>query len=206
MCFPKPPRDNSAELARQQEQQRQARITQGQQAIDDAFKGFDDSYFNDYRQDYLDYYNPQVDEKYGNARRDLRYNTARAGILDSTGGFRLFGDLSKAYDDQRRAVASNADQATNEQRTNVEQNKSDLYSQNTASADPSLAAISAAGRAGSLQTTPAYSPVGDLFSGLTNAGASYIAGRNKGLPAGYDRLFQPGATLPTGYGSGRVVR
>ena len=207
MCGGSPPHDNSAELARQQEEERKARIQQGQQAIDQNFAVFTPDYFNKYQQDYLGYYNPQIDEKYKDAQQDLRYNTARAGILDSSGGQKLAGKLGQAYTDQRRAVESDALDATNKVRQSVESNKSDLYSQNTASADPSLAAISAAGRAGSLQTTPSYSPVGDLFSGLTGAGSYYVSGANKGLPAGYGSLFQPGSTLPRGYsaGSGRVV-
>ncbi len=201
------PHDNSAELARQQEEERQARIKQGQGAIDNAFAVFTPDYFDKYKQDYLGYYNPQIDEKFSNAKRDLTYNTARAGIQDSTGGQRLAGDLAQAYTDQRRAVESDALDASNKTRQSVESNKSDLYAQNTASADPSLAAINAVGRAGSLQTAPSYSPVGDIFSGLTGAGGYYVSGANKGLPAGYGNLFQPGSTLPRGYsaGSGRVV-
>lgn len=203
MCGASPPQDNSAEIARQQEQERQQRITQGQGAIDNAFAGYNDDYFDTYKKNYLDYYNPQIDEKYANAQRDLRYNAARAGILDSSGGQRLFGDLGKAYTDQRRAVESDALNATNQQRTNVETTKSDLYSQNTAAADPSLAAINAAGRAGALQTPPTYSPVGDLFSGLTNAGSAYYTGTQKALSTGYSNLYVPGATLPGK--SGQVV-
>lgn len=202
MCFPKPPQDNSAALARQQEQEREQRINQGKGSIDRAFSVFTPDYFNKYQNDYLGYYNPQVDQKYGLAQQDLRYNLARAGTLDATPGQKAFGMLAQAYTDQRRAVESDALDATNKVRTQVEQNKSDLYAQNTASADPSLAATSALSRAGSLQTTPSYSPVGDLFSGFTNAGSAYLQGLNKGLPTGYASRFQPGASIP-GYSSNK---
>lgn len=207
MCFSKPPHDNSAEIARQQEEERQQRIRQGQANIDTAFAPFNDDYFKTYNQNYLDYYNPQVDEKYAQAQQDLKYNTARQGIFGSSGGNTLGERLANAYTDQRRGVASDATDATNKLRTQVESNKSDLYAQNTASADPSLAAISAAGRAGSLQSAPSYSPVGDIFAGLTGGYGSYLAGQNKALPPGYSQYFTPGATLPKGYssGSGRVV-
>ena len=204
MCGGSQPQDNSAEIARQQEQERQDRIKQGQTAIDNSFNVFTPEYFDKYKQDYLGYYNPQIDDRYSTAQQDLRYNTARAGILDSSGGLKLEKKLGDAYTDQRRAISSDALDATNKIRQSVEQNKSDLYAQNTASADPSLAAISAVGRAGSLQTAPSYSPVGDIFNGLTNAGTYYVAGANKGLPSGYN--FNTGSTLPTGYGSGRVTR
>jgi uncharacterized protein YjbJ (UPF0337 family) len=205
MCLGgKPPQDNSAQIARQQAEEREQRITQGKGKIDEAFGVFTPDYFDKFKGDYLSYYNPQVDEKYEDARSDLRYNLARRGVLDATPGQKAFGDLTEGYDDQRRAVASNALEATNKIRTQVEQNKSDLYSQNSASADPSLSAISAVGRAGSLQTPPSFSPIGDIFSGLTQAGSAYMVGRNQGLPPGYQQAFAPGATLP-GRGSGRVV-
>lgn len=204
MCFSKPPQDNSAEIARQQELERQQRIQQGRASIDEAFSVFTPEYFDKYQQDYLGYYNPQVDEKYEDTQSKLRYNLARAGTLDSTPGLNAFGDLADAYTDQRRAVQSDALDASNKIRTSVEQNKSDLYAQNTAAADPSLAAIQAVGRAGSLQTAPSYSPIGDIFSGLANAGASYMYGQNQALPAGYRQKFAPGATLPR-YGSDTVV-
>lgn len=207
MCLsPDVPKDNSAAIARKEEKQRQERIREGKGKIDKAFAVFDPKYFDQFKNDYLGYYNPQIDEKYTDARQDLRYNLARAGTQDSTPGQKAFGDLLEGYTDRRREVASNALEATNKIRGQVEQNKSDLYAQNQASADPSLAAIQAVGRAGSLQTPPSFSPVGDIFAGLTNAGASYLSGSNRGLPQGYAPFFAPGASLPSGVGSGRVVR
>lgn len=202
MCPPSPPRDNSADIARRQAEKRELKITQGKEKIDAAFKVFDPKYFEKFNSDYASYYNPQVDDKFTDARQDLRYNLSRAGIADSTAGQKLFGDLTKAYGDQRRTVASNALEATNKIRSQVESNKSDLYAQNSASADPTLSGINALSRVGSLQTPPSFSPIGDIFAGLTNAGASYLYGRNQGLPPGYRGMFAPGASLPRGGGGG----
>ena len=202
MCGPTPSQDNSAALARQQEQERQQRINEGKAKIDDAFSVFTPQYFNQFKNDYLAYYNPQVDDQFGDARKGLRYNLARAGTQDSTAGQKAFSDLTENYGDRRREIASKALEATNNIRSQVEQNKGDLYSQNTASADPSLAAIQAVGRAGSLQSPPAFSPLADLFSGAAGAGAAYYAGQQRGLPEAYRNSFKPG--LPSG--SGYVVR
>lgn len=205
MCFAsRPPQDNSAELARQQEQERQTRINEGKSSIDKAFSVFDPAYYDKFKADYTGYYDPQVDKQFTNARQDLKYNLARAHTQDSTAGQKAFSDLTEGYGDQRRAVESKAQEASNNIRSQVESNKSDLYAQNSASADPSLTAISAVGRAGSLQTPPSFSPLADLFAGLTNAGAAYVAGSNKALPAGYSRAFASG--LPSASGSSYVVR
>lgn len=205
MCFSQsPPQDNSAAIARQQADEREAKITQGKQSIDSAFGVFDPQYYQKYQDAYVDNYNPQVDKQFKDARLGLKYNLARAGTTDSTGGQKTFGDLVTGYDDARRDVASQAVDATNKLKSQVEDQKTDLYNQNSASADPSLSAIQAVSRAGAMATPASYSPIGDLFSGLVNSAGAYYAGRNQALPAGYAARFAPGATLPGG-GSGRVV-
>lgn len=201
MCFSSsrpPPQDNSAAIARQEAREREGKIREGQGRIDSAFGIFDPSYYDQFRQSYTDYYNPQVDKQFGDAKQKLTYNLARSGTLDATAGQKQFGDLIDSYATQREQVASKANEATNALRGQVESNKSDLYAQNTASADPSLAAIRAAGRAGSLQSPMSYSPLGDLFSGLVNSGASYLAGREKGIPSGYRNLLSPGGGVSSG--------
>lgn len=177
--------DQSAEIARMLEDQRQAKIKSGEELINDAFKVFDNNYYNQYRQDYLDHYNPQVDKQFTDARQQLKYNLARARTQDSTQGQRNFGDLIEAYGKRRAEVGSNALNAVNTYRSNIDQQKQELYNQNQLAADPTKAAQSAAGRVGALQTTPAYSPIGDLFSGLIRGGTAYLAGRQKALPPGY---------------------
>lgn len=206
MCFaPSLPKDNSAEIARQQADERQAAITQGKTSIDNAFGVFDPEYYQKYQDAYTANYNPQVDKQFTEARKGLKYNLARNGTTDSTAGQKTFGDLVTGYEDARRDVASKAVDATNQLKSQVEDQKSDLYAQNSASADPSLSSIQALSRAGSLATPASYSPLGDLFSGLVNTTASYYSGQNNALPAQYKyALTTPGSTLPSG-GSGRVV-
>ncbi len=198
MCFgpfaSKPPVDNSAAVARQQEQARNARITEGQGKIDEQFGVFDPSFFGNFQNDYLNYYNPQVDEQFADTRKNLRYDLARKGTLNSTPGQNKFADLIDAYQSRRDEVASNALSATNQLKGDVENTKSELYAQNQQSADPSLAAQSAVSRVGALSTTPTYSPLADLFSGIINTGAAYAGGRQQGLPPGYSELFNPGST------------
>lgn len=192
MCFGgKQPQDQSAAIARQQAQEREARIGEGKQKIDEAFSIFDPAYFDRFKNDYLSYYNPQVDEQFDDARKNLRYGLFRSGMQDSTPGQQKFGDLIEDYGNRRREVASKALEATNAIRSSVESNKGDLYQQNVAASDPSLASISATGRAGALSTPPAFSPLANLFAGGINAGASYMAGRNKALPRGYENAFSP---------------
>lgn len=206
MCFnSSAPKDNSADVARQQAVEREGKITEGKAGIDKAFGVFDPQYYDNYTKAHTDYYNPQADKQFGDARQKMKYNLSRAGIQDATEGQRQFGELTNTYEGARRDIASNAIDATNKLKMNVDTQKGDLYAQNSASADPSLSTISAVSRADSLQSPASYSPMGNIFSGLANAGTGYIAGSNRALPAGYAGAFAPGASLPGG-GSGRVVK
>ena len=205
MCLPQEaPHDNSAAVARQQADEREAKIREGKGSIDSAFGVFDPKYYEKYQDAYTANYNPQVDKQFGEARQKMKYSLDRSGTLDSTGGQKQFGHLVDVYGDTRREVASNAVDATNKLRSGVEDQKSTLYAQNSASADPALSAIQAVSRSGSLQTPAPYSPLGDLFGGLVNGAGSYIAGRNQGLPSGYASRFAVGSSLPRS-GSGTVV-
>lgn len=197
MCFfggGKPPVDNSAQIARQQEQERQARIASGESAIDDAFAQFDNPFFDNFRSTFLNYYNPQADDQFTDAKQDLRYAFARKGTLNSSAAQKGFGDLIKAYGDQKDQISSEALNKTNALRSQVESTRNNLSSQNAAAADPSAAARSAVSAVGSIGTAPTYSPLANAFTGILEAANARAAGASRALPAGYQQLFLPGAT------------
>jgi hypothetical protein len=218
MCLSHPsiPQDNSAQtgqqIAQQQQQDaqqradtRQAAITDGQSKIDSAFSSFDKPYYDKYATAYEDNYNPQVDEQYSRAKQGEQYNYARAGVLDSTPAIHGADLLNESYGNARQTVASNAVGATDALKNNVATQKASLYSQNTAAADPEAAATNASAAVDTMPSRPQYSQLGDLFSGLVNAGAGYVKGQYATLPPGYQQQFAPGAGLPGAGGSGRVV-
>lgn len=207
MCnTPSIPQDTSAQQAAAAQAQREARVTEGQQNIDSAFGKFDDNYFGNYRQSYLDNYNPQADQQFGDASRELRYNDARRHMLDSTSAIFNADQLNRKYGDARQQIAGDAVNATDQLRGQVQQQKAQLYAQNTASADPTLASTQAAASAGTIPSTSQYSALGDLFGGLVNSAASYQAGANRNNPY-YTNMPLPGAgKVPSGGGSGKVVR
>jgi hypothetical protein len=212
MCTaPSIPKDNSAQIALQQQQQREAAIKQGQGVIDKDFAGFNPDFYNKYTSAYENNYNPQVDEQYGLARQKETYNLARNGTLDSTPGMTANDQLVEGYQNQRRAIASNALQATNTLKGNVANQKSQLYALNASAADPTLAGEQAVAEAGALQTTPSYSPLGDLFGSLVNSTNSFLTGKYNAMqPYGYGYGgspygFSPGGSLPSSNGAGAVI-
>lgn len=199
MCMGgKAPKDNSAEIARQQEEARQQRIQQGQSQIDQQFSQFNDPYFNQYQNDYTAYYTPQLDRQFQDAKRKTVLGLHRSGNFSGSAGAGKIGDLTRAYGDNRALLANNALSAVNDLRGRIESTRNDLYGQNRASADPSAAASQAAAQVGYLGAPPSYSPLGDLFGNLVSTVSTGLAAERAGYPGFSTGLFSNG-------GSGRVV-
>jgi hypothetical protein len=177
MCNSSPPRDNSAEIARQQEAERQSRIQQGQSAIDNAFSNYNDDFYNQYQQDYLGYYKPQLEDQYADARKRLTLQLAKSGNLTSSTGANQFADLSKYYNTQQTGITNQALEAMKRFQGDVDSRKSSLYAENRASADPGNSASLAASAAQALQpsqpTQPLANTFADFFNNLGNSAAIY---------------------------------
>ena len=164
MCSKKPKKDNSAEIARQEEAKRQARIAQGQQGIDSAFSGFNDEFYGNYGKQYSDYYDPQLNDQYGDAVKRLTLQLAQTGNLTGSAGATQLSDLKKFYDTQKMSMTNQSLDAVNQLRGNIDQRKSQLYADNRAAADPGSAAAAAASAAQYLQPTAPTSPLANVFA------------------------------------------
>lgn len=175
MCGSKPKKDNSAEIARQEEAKRQARIAEGQTGIDQAFAGFDDPFYSGYQQQYSGYYAPQLDTQYSDAVKRLTLQLAQTGNLTGSTGADQLSKLRQSYDSQKVALSNQALEATNALRGNIDNKKSQLYADNRAAADPGSAASAAASAAQYLQpnapTSPLANVFADFFSNLGNTAA-----------------------------------
>lgn len=185
---PKMPVDNSAAIAAAQEKERQERIAQGQSAIDSAFGGFNDDFFNQYQNDYTSYYYPQLEDQYGDARKRLTLQLAKTGNLTGSAGINQLSELEKYYDQQRTGITNQALGAVNSLRGDIDQRKSTLYSSNRAAADPGSAASQAASAAASLRPAPPSSPLAntfsDFFNNLGNTMALYNMSGGQGRMSG----------------------
>ncbi|MHB1140664.1 MAG: hypothetical protein ACYC1T_02745 [Sulfuricaulis sp.] len=131
--------------------------------------GFDDNYYSGIKKAYTDFYLPQVDEQYDQAKRKLTYKFANTGNLDSSAGANNIANLFRDYNRERASIADRALGAEKDLRSNVEQNRSELISQLQATADPEAAATSSTARAKALATPAPFSPLGDLFKVYTGS-------------------------------------
>ncbi len=191
MCLPKAPKDNSAEIARQAEVERQQKITEGRSAIDQQFAAFDPAYYQGLSDSYSGYYMPQLDDQFAKAKKALIFNLARGGNLNASAGAQSLAELTGAYKKNQAVIGDQAQSAAQQQRGQVENNKSELYNQLSASADPKAAATTAAARASSLTAPQGYSPLGDLFASFLNPVSTAIAYERNGFPGTGTGLFAP---------------
>lgn len=198
--------DNSAEIARRDEEARQARITAGQTAIDQSFAGFNDDYYDQYGDAYTANYQPQLAQQYRSAYERAVLGLAGSGNLTSSQGANVLGDLAAEYKRQQNTLANNATGAINDLRSSVETARSGLYDQNRAAADPSSAASLAAAQAETLAAPQVYSELGDVFGNLINNAGTVLALESQGKSGFRTGFFSTGSQPAySSSGSSRIV-
>jgi len=163
-----------ADQARADANKRAADIQTGQANIDNAFSAFDDNYFNGISKKYLDYAQPQLDDQYDYAKKNLTYALARNGTTHSSIAGDEFGQLAKQYATNQTGINSNASDVANNLRSQVNSQKASVTNQLLNSADADAASASALAAAKTISATPSFSPLGNLF---TNVAA--LAAQNK---------------------------
>jgi hypothetical protein len=189
------PKDNSAAEARAAEDRRQAQIAAGTTQVNDIFSKFDDNYYGGVQKASDDFYMPQVDDQYEEARRKMVLTLGGSGRLNGSSGARDLGTLDERYRTQRADLANRGISTANDYRTDVERNRSEVLNQLNASANPASAAATANARAQSLTAPPTFSAIGNLFTDLLSSAGTGLAieasGRGPGFGTG---IFSPGTS------------
>jgi hypothetical protein len=170
-----------AEEARQKEAERKARLEQGKQGIDAIFAGggFDDAFYNKYRDASLGYSLPELENQYTKQKEQTTYDLARAGLLRSTAAGTAQADIESQKANREAALRSSADQQVADLRKNISGQQSAALSQLYATEDPNVAANTAIQSVQQAQlSTPNLQPLGELFrplviGALSSANAGY---------------------------------
>lgn len=199
--------DQQAAELKAEEAARQGRIREGRGVIDTTFNTkFSDDYFKKYQDDYTGYYMPQLDDKFAKTKQDLIYALASSGILGSSAGIEKLAEADKELAAKKLQVSSEATDASNNLRSNVEKQRSGLYALNESSADPAAATSRATAEATALAAPVSYSPLGDVFAGLLNGIGGFAQGMqsNPNSPW-YTKSGGVGATAAGGKGSSKVT-
>lgn len=168
--------NNAATLQLIQELNRQNNIQSGTSAIDSIFgKQFDEPFFTNRRQAALDYYNPQLESQYADARKQLQFDLARSGGLDSSAAAQREAELSRKYGAGKQQIADQALSYETGARNNIENARAQLIQMLSSTGDAQGAVNSAQARLSSLSAPDSYNPLGDLFSTGANAVGQNLA-------------------------------
>ena len=210
MCGPSPKKDKAGEKAEEAEWERQSRIKQGMNNIDLAFEGFDSPYFNRYGRDFQNYYLPQLDRQFSNAKKGLTFNLFRTGNQENSTAADQYGNAHELYTGARTDIANKALDATNQLRGRIEDQKTNLYALNSSAADPGRAISSAQSATALLNQPASYAPMTDVFASLLNSGAQAVAAERQGYRGTGTGAFAPPPSYPSYYnnytGSSYIVR
>jgi hypothetical protein len=172
-------------------------------------QAFDDAFYNRRRQNVLDYYTPQLNEQFTNAREQMAYALARAGLTRSSVASDQQTKMQRDYNIAAGDIANRAERDVNTLRGDVEDNRTELINQLNASADPEGAANSALARAGTLSTRPVqYDALGDIFAGATQGIGSFVQGarQRQTLDLMSNTFGTAAGRKPAASGSATVVR
>lgn len=185
-----------ATQARQDEEERQQRIRQGTQSIEQKFGDqFTDGFYQGRRDAYTAYATPQLQDQYADTQKQLTYALARGGNLNSTYRAEKEADLSKLYALRGQEIADKALDYETQARNSVASAKAGLINELQATGDAELASRNAVERATTLSRPEAYSPLAQLFADFTSglgvqaaqeraealSGGAYKARYNTGL-------------------------
>lgn len=181
----------AAERQRKEEEERQARVRKGNEEIDSVFGKFNDDFYANQTQNYLDYATPQLTDQFNDAAKELTLSLANAGLLNSSIAAEKRGRLDKDLKLKQRMVADKGNEYSLNSRKSIDAARSDLQSQNMNIANPSLTAQNAANRAQSLNQLPAYQPLLELFANATDGLSTQASLERRGQNRYDTGLFSP---------------
>lgn len=140
--------------------------------------GFDDAFFAQREQDYLNYAMPQLDDQKRDAQEKLIYALSRSGLLNSSVAGNKQGDLGEEYGRYQTDVGNAARGFSNDTRRDVESARNNLVNQLHATEDPAAAARGAVAQADILSKPPAFDPLGTFAFNVTE-GLADTANRSR---------------------------
>lgn len=158
---------DSGAIARQQEEERQAKIKTGIADVNQTFGAFDDKFYKQRAQDYTNFAMPQLYQQLGEANRQGTYALANRGLQVGSAANQFGSNLNREAATQKQGIVDAGLGQAQQLRQNVEGQRNQVVAQLQASADPTTAAQQALAAASSFSMPSAFQPLGQLFQGIT---------------------------------------
>ena len=188
------------ESAAEAEARRQAKVDAGLKRIEEVFGRYDQDFYDRSQDAYLDYYEPQLEDKYKKGLQDLKYALARGGRFGSS---TEVGRKAKAAEDmgfQKQELASGAIKAADDSEAAVTAAKKEMTNLNQINANPDLAASLSNQQAAILNQPPKFDPLLDVFGNITEGLAKREEIENRRKIRDQINLWEQGG------GSGKIVK
>jgi hypothetical protein len=180
---------NPGAEARALEDQRQARITQGLQSIDQTFGKFDEGFYKKRQQDYTNFAMPQLYQQLAQTNRQGFFGLANRGLHNSSAANEFGSNLAKETNVQKQGIVDTGIAQAQQLRKDVEGQRSNLTAQLQASADPTTASQQALSVAGSYSLPGAFQPIGNLFQNFAQLYANNQIAKEYGRGGQYQSSY-----------------
>lgn len=163
-----------AEDAERRAAELKARREQAVADINATYSTIGDDFYDGYRQSFLDYYTPQLEEQFSDARSQTLFDHVRKGTTRSSAYAERMADLFRDKSVNEAQIYNDADRRTAELRDRVASEKQGALELASYAEDPSMAATRALTEVNAVQNvSPNISPLGDIFQTAAMAYRSY---------------------------------
>jgi len=185
--------NDAAAQQRADEEARQGRINTGMDKINNLFTGYDDNFYNTKGTEYNNYFTPQVENQYSNAKDKLLYSQANTGNVGGSASNYANSQLAKEYSQYLQQVQSGSQDYINNAKSQVAGVRSNLVGQLQSSADPSSITPDALNQI-SIQNVSSMSPLTGLFNDLVSTYGNYnantaLTGNTNSINSSVNSLF-----------------
>ena len=188
------------ESAAEAEARRQAKVDAGLKRIEEVFGKYDQDFYDRSQDAYLDYYEPQLEDKYKKGLQDLKFALARGGRFGSSTEVDRKAKAAQDMGFQKQELASGAIQAADASEAAVNAAKKEMTNLNQINANPDLAASLSNQQAAVLNQPAKYDPLLDVFGNITEGLAKREEIENRRKIRDQINLWEQGG------GSGKIVR
>lgn len=163
----------AAKSAAKAEKNRQAQITAGTQKVNDIFSQFTPDYYATRATDYNNWAMPQVEDQYKKAQEQLKFALARQyGSTNTSEAAKRQAQLGEDYGLAKTNQTEQGLALSNRAKAEMENSRSQVLQELSASADPGSAASSALAQSDLATHVDPYTPLGELFANVTEGLAS----------------------------------
>lgn len=135
---------------------------------DQTFEGFQQPFFDQRAQDYVNFAMPQLSEQFRQTRDQTRFGLANRGLLGSSAGQTQFSNLARQMEQAKQGIQDTGRGQAQDLQRQILESKNALISQLYQSADPAQGMQQAIGTAASFRQPGVYAPLANQFSGLIN--------------------------------------